>query len=102
MGWKAKFIFILFVYFAGFSTATYVVGPKPKADPFKASTNKAFNFEAIVHEFNGKDEKSKKLAQSFNTGLHKSFGFSKDAAIKMTDFIKQQIEQRKKGQTGFK
>ena len=100
MGWKSKFIFILFIYLAGFSTAIYIMAPEPQNNSFQPK--KTSNFDAFQQNNIGRNQKSEEFVQSFNAGLHKGVGFSKEAVEKITKFIKEHIEQRKNGQTGFK
>ena len=104
MGWKAKFIFLLFVYSSGFSTAVYFLGPEPKCDSLKPDSKTDFNFEALQQSgfFQGHDQKAEKFVQSFSAGLHKGINISKDTILKVKELLKEHFKQRKTGQTGFK
>ncbi len=81
-GWKAKLVFLLMVYFAGFATAIYCLVPAPEAQMGKESSE----YSAVSSE---------QFAQSFNVGLHKCLDFAKDATLRMSSFIKQKLDQRR-------
>ncbi len=96
-GWRAKLVFLLVVYFGGYATAIYTLAPAPenKADAYagssffrgiKANTEeKSSVFSAV---------KSDEFKKSLNSGIHKCFEFSKDAAWRTARFIKQKIDER--------
>ena len=95
-GWRAKLVFMLVVYFGGFATAIYTLAPAPgnnanaSADSsffrsIKADVEKSSVFSAV---------KSDEFKNSVNSGLHKCFEFSKDAAWRTARFIKQKIDER--------
>ncbi len=75
--WKNKFIFVLIVYFAGFATAIYCLAPVSE----NHTTELTFRSEDI--------------AQSFNSGMHKTFAFSKDIFWRVNEFAKQKVEEHK-------
>lgn len=83
-GWRSKLIFLLVVYFAGFATAVYNLGPSSE-DPFEEH----YAEETIKPELN-----SAQFMESFNTGLHKCVGFAKDVTVQAGRFIKEKIEER--------
>ena len=82
-GWKTKFIFLLIVYFAGFATAIYVLAPVPDAQ----------DYQTCEKGFGGSAFQSGEFVQTFNIGMHKCVGFTKNAAISATRFVKRKIEQ---------
>ncbi|UCG59983.1 MAG: hypothetical protein JSU70_10770 [Phycisphaerales bacterium] len=82
-GWRSKFVFLLIVYFSGFATAIYFLGPAPKHKSGRTSA-KSVSLSAL---------KSDEFAQSLNTGMHKCVDFSKDAALRAAMFIKQKLEE---------
>jgi hypothetical protein len=84
-GWRNKFIFLLVVYFVGFATAIYCLAPVPQ-DTGNQSDEKGFAHLAF---------KSEEFAMAFNEGLHKLIDFSKSAALRTADFIKQEYSQRR-------
>ena len=84
-GLRNKFIFLLVVYFAGFATAVYCLAPAPP-DTGNQSGEKGLAYSA----FN-----SEEFALAFNEGLHKLIDFSKSAALRTADFIKEEYKQRK-------
>lgn len=80
-GWKAKLVFLLIVYFAGFATAIYCLAPAPEALKGK---------ESIVHSA----VISKQFAQSFNVEMRKCLDFAKDATLRVSSFIKQKLNEK--------
>lgn len=86
-GWRMKFIFILIVYFAGFSTAIYCLAPAPENQGGQSGRFGEEN--SILSSVN-----TQEFAQSFNSGLHKCIEFSKDAAMRAAKYIKQQLDER--------
>ena len=81
-GWKAKFVFLLIVYFAGFATAIYCLAPAPDVQP---GEERSVNSPTKPNQF----------AQSFNIGMHKCLDFAKDATLRMSSFIKQKLDERR-------
>ncbi|MHC4726172.1 MAG: hypothetical protein ACYS17_03005 [Planctomycetota bacterium] len=95
-GWRTKLVFLLVVYFGGYATAIYTLAPAPENkasvsaessffQDIKAGTEKSSVFSAV---------KSDEFKQSLNSGIHKCFEFSKDAAWRTARFIKQKIDER--------
>jgi hypothetical protein len=76
-GWRRKFIFLLVVYFAGFATAIYCLAPV--VDEPYLSTDKGFAHSAV---------KSDEFAKSFNVGMHKCMYYGKDAAHRLSAYLK--------------
>lgn len=83
--WRSKLIFLLIVYFAGFATAIYCLAPVPDEQLCKPS-EKSFAYSAL---------KSDEFAQSFNVGMHKCLDFGKDAARRVSAFLKQKLDERR-------
>ena len=81
MGWKGKLVFVLIVYFAGFATAVYCLGPPPDAKagtPARSGpTTKAFD--------------SNQFARSLNSGMHKAIDLGKEAATQAAKLIREKI-----------
>ena len=71
MGWRTKFVFLLIVYCAGFATAIYCLAPTP--DGKSQSPLQLAQVSSAL--------KPQELIKSFNSGMHKCFGFSKEAAV---------------------
>ncbi len=84
-GWRHKLIFLLVVYFAGFTTAIYCLAPVPQNTENRA----------IERNFAHSVLKSDEFATAFNEGLHKVIDFSKSAALRASDLIKQEYKQRR-------
>ena len=84
-GWRIKFIFLLIVYFAGFATAIYCLAPVPEQQGGQFCGSN-FAFSAL---------KSDEFAKSFNSGMHKCFGFARDAAIRTSSFLKQKLDENR-------
>jgi len=82
-GWRSKIVFLLVVYFAGFATAIYCLAPAPE------STHHTGKKSTFLDTLSSDD-----FAQSFNSGMHKCFSFSKDAAGRAGKFIKQKLDER--------
>jgi len=80
-GWKAKFVFLLMVYFAGFATAIYCLLPAPEAQMGEESSEHS---AARAGQF----------AQSFNVGMHKCLDVAKDISVEVSRLIKQKLDQR--------
>ncbi len=96
-GWRTKFIFLLIVYFGGFATAIYTLAPVSENNA-NASANSSF-FRSNTEVAEEKSSvfsavKSDEFKKSLNTGIHKCFEFSKDAAWRTARFIKQKIDER--------
>ncbi len=89
-GWRNKLIFLLVVYFFGFATAVYCLAPVPQ-NAGNRTGEKNFAHSAL---------KSDEFAMAFNEGLHKLIDFSKSAALRTADFIKQEYNQRKAQTSG--
>ncbi|MGA1979173.1 MAG: hypothetical protein ABSG99_01215 [Sedimentisphaerales bacterium] len=79
---RSKLIFLLIVYFAGFATAIYCLAPAPDAQACRFS-EKSFAYSAL---------KSDEFAKSFNVGMHKFLYYSKDAAKRLSAFLKQKYD----------
>ena len=84
-GWRNKLIFLLVVYFVGFATAVYCLAPVPQ-DTGNQSREKGFANLTL---------KSEEFAMAFNEGLHKLIDFSRSAALRTADFIKEEYNQRR-------
>lgn len=84
MGWRAKFVFILMVYAAGFATAVYFLAPAP--DGTSLSTTRDQSQEVIFDQH--------AFTDSVNAGLHKSIDLTKEVAHQATTMIKQKLEER--------
>jgi len=84
-GWRSKIIFLLVVYFAGFATAIYCLTPVPE-NQANQPAHKGFAYSAF---------KSNEFAKSFNSGMHKCLDFGKDAACRVSKFVKQKLDERK-------
>ena len=83
-GWRSKFIFIFIVYFAGFSTAIYLLAPPPENESGK------FNEKGLITSSFDSEE----FIASFNTGMHKCVDFGKEAALRTAKFIKDKIQEK--------
>lgn len=82
-GKKIKILFLLIIFFAGYSTAVYTLLPAPDASLSTDGTSQnASAFQA--GEFNN----------FLNSSLHKGLEISKEAASRMTALIKQKIKER--------
>jgi hypothetical protein len=97
-GWRAKLVFMLIVYFGGYATAIYTLAPAPENNMASASAESSF-FQNIKAQAEEKSSvfsvvKSEKFKESLNSGMHKCFEFSKDAAWQTARFIKQKIDER--------
>ncbi len=84
-GWRNKLIFLLVVYFFGFATAVYCLAPVHQ-NAGNRSGEKGFAHSAF---------KSEEFAMAFNEGLHMVINFSKSAALRTADLIKQEYNHRK-------
>jgi len=83
-GWRSKLILLLVVYFAGFATAIYCLAPVPE-NQGRQLREKSFTTSVF---------KSDEFAQSFNVGIHKCVDFAKDAACRVSRFVKQKLDER--------
>lgn len=88
MGWRTKFVFLLIVYAAGFATAVYCLAPTPdqqSQQPLQlAQVGAALNSQQFV--------------KSFNSGMHKCVGFSKEAAFEAAKLIRTKVDEMSKSQ----
>ena len=88
MGWRTKFVSLLIVYAAGFATAIYCLAPTPdqKSPPLQlAQVGSALN--------------SQQLIKSFNSGMHKCIGFSKEAAVEAAKLLRTKMDEAAKSQS---
>ncbi len=83
MGWRTKFVFMLVVYFAGFATAIYCLVPAPEQAAGR-SGQRTFADKAL---------KSDEFAKSVNCGMHKAIDFSKEAATRAAEMIREKIDE---------
>ena len=84
-GWRTKFVFMLIVYFAGFATAIYILGPAPENQAADNSTK----------DFLDSTVKSGDFAASFNSGMHKCVEMGKEAACRVAQFLKEKINEER-------
>ncbi|MHC4325044.1 MAG: hypothetical protein ACYSUX_12335 [Planctomycetota bacterium] len=82
-GWRTKFIFMLIVYFAGFATAIYMLAPAPEGDAHQSYSKNSASAGFQSEEF----------VESFNSGMHKCLAFSKNAACRTAEFIKEKLKE---------
>jgi len=82
-GFRSKLIFLLIVYFAGFSTAIYTLAPAPE---YKGQPTLCGYIAA--HSDNGARITRHEVVESFNTGMHKCVDFGKEAALRTARFLK--------------
>lgn len=68
-----KLIFLAFVFFAGFSTAVYMLGDAGQPETSSAKTE---------------------FIEQFNHGMHKCFEVAKTATVQATKLIKQKMDER--------
>lgn len=101
-GWRAKLVFMLVVYFGGFATAIYTLAPAPEKNANASADSSLFrSIKADVEEKGSvfSAVKSDEFKNSVNSGLHKCFEFSKDAAWRTARFIKQKIDEERQART---
>jgi hypothetical protein len=99
MGWKFKFIFIVFVFIAGFSTAIYLLAPNPQNanSQITQTDDQGFKFESYADKNFvdiSSEAKKQQFIQTYNIGLHKCIAFSKDAFGHLNEFVNRKIEQK--------
>ncbi len=82
MGWKGKLVFVLMVYFAGFATAVYCLGPTPEP---KGGHGRS---DATRTAF-----KSEEFAKSLNSGTHTAIDVGKEAATQAAKLIREKINE---------
>jgi hypothetical protein len=82
--WRSKLILLLIVYFAGFATAIYCLAPAPDAKAYRPS-QKGFANSAL---------KSDNFAKSFNAEMRKCLYYGKNAAKRLSIFLKQKLDDR--------
>ncbi len=83
MGLRAKFVFLLVVYSAGFLTAVYCLAPAPDQTPGQTG-QRGFAFSAL---------KSDELAQSVNSGMHKAIDLGKETAVRAAKMLREKIDE---------
>jgi hypothetical protein len=88
MGWRTKFVSLLIVYAAGFATAIYCLAPAP--DP---EAQQPLQLAQVGSALN-----SQKLVKSFNSGMHKCLGFSKEAALEAAKLLRTKMDEVAKSQ----
>jgi hypothetical protein len=82
--WRVKLIFLLIVYFAGFATAIYTLAPVPE-NQADTSAEKGFLHSAV---------RSDEFARSFNAGMHRAVDYGRAAAVRVSEFVKQKLDER--------
>jgi hypothetical protein len=85
MGWRAKFVFLLMIYAAGFVSAVYFMTPP---------TNDGCGFSFVDRIKKDAAFEPEKLVKSINVGLKECAGMSKKVANQTSSFIKQQLKER--------
>jgi len=88
MGWRTKFVFLLIVYCAGFATAIYCLAPAPEG-----KSSPPLRLSQI-----GSAVQPEGLLKSFNSGMHKCLGFSKEAAEEAAKLLETKIDEALKAQ----
>ena len=83
MGWRTKFVYTLIVYAAGFATAIYCLAPAP--DQTSDESSGALLADSTFN--------SQEFAQSVNSGMHKAFDFSKEAAGRAAQIIREKFDE---------
>lgn len=83
MGLRAKFVFLLVVYAAGFLTAIYCLAPTPGSTE-EPSGQRRFALKAL---------KSDEFARSVNSGMHKAIDLGKEAAQRAAKMIREKIDE---------
>jgi len=89
MGWRTKFVSLLIVYAAGFATAVYCLAPAPEQ-----TSQPPLQLAQLGSALN-----SQKLVNSFNSGMHKCIGFSKEAAFEAAKLIRTKMDEAAKSQS---
>jgi hypothetical protein len=89
MGWRTKFVFLLIVYCAGFATAIYCLAPTPEQ-----KSQQPLNVAQL-----GLALKSQEFIKSFNSGMHKCLGFSKEAAAEAAKLLQAKMDEAAKSQS---
>jgi len=89
MGWRTKFVFLLIVYAAGFATAIYCLAPTPDSTA-PSSVNLAQMSPSL---------KAQAILKSFNSGMHKCVGFSKEAAEEAARLLQAKVDEINKSQS---
>ena len=92
MGWRGKFIFLLLIYFAGFATAVYHLGPEPTQAQAVEQSGQQQGSKSFT-DFSASAIDSDKLLKTLNTSMHKLAHLTKDVSIKATNYIKQKFEE---------
>ena len=88
MGWRTKFVSLLIVYAAGFATAVYCLAPAPEL-----TSQPSLQLAQLGSALN-----SQKLVNSFNSGMHKCIGFSKEAALEAAKLIRTKMDEAAESQ----
>jgi hypothetical protein len=83
MGWRAKFVCLLVVYFAGFVTAIYCLAPAPDAE-----SGQLDQANSAYPRLNSND-----VARSVNAGVHKCIAFGKQNAVRVAEMIQEKVEE---------
>jgi hypothetical protein len=85
MGWRAKFVFLLMIYAAGFVSAVYFMTPPTQEGSGFSFVDKVKRDTAFQPE---------ELVKSINVGLKECAGMSKKVANHTSVFIRQQLKER--------
>ena len=87
-----KFIFLLFVYFAGFATAVYMFVPLPEQQSDSYNSSYEQDYEQSTDPPSATE--TSRFAQSLNVGLHKFVSVAKAVIIHTADVVKQKLHER--------
>lgn len=89
MGWRTKFVFLLVVYAAGFATAVYCLAPTPEP-----ATQPPPQLAQLISA-----QKTQELLKSFNSGMHKCVGFTKEATAEAAKILQAKLAEINKPQS---
>ena len=93
MGWRSKFVFFLLIYFAGFATAVYHMGPQPAQADRQVTQKSESGKSSGKFSVPSMDLNSERILKSLNISAKEFASLTKQASIKAADFIKLKIEQ---------
>jgi len=89
MGWRTKFVCLLIVYCAGFATAIYFLAPTPEG-----KSPSPLQLAQVTSAL-----KAQELIKSFNSGMHKCVGFSKEAAAEAAKLLETKMDEAIKSES---
>ena len=87
--WRAKLLFMMIVYFAGFATAIYTLAPAQKIEQYTDSES------GIIDNSESSAVRAQQFRQLADAGFAKFLSFAEEKTIAAGRFIKQKLAEKR-------